>query len=291
MKRIGRLAIWISDVAFLVLLITFPSLGQEGKKAQKTGYVGSETCAGCHPDIYSAFKKNDPHWKNDADPKVAHDRKGCEACHGPGEKHAEAEGKGLIFSFKGKSSKDRSAPCLKCHDSQKELFQFRKGIHKLTDVSCNDCHGVHNPGLVRPLLKARETDLCLSCHQEVRAKFYLPTRHKVLEGVVKCTDCHTPHGTRTRASLRTWNLFNDDVCFKCHPEKRGPWVFEHLAVKVEGCGICHVPHGSPNRFLLNAREPRRVCIQCHGQHMINPRICTNCHTQIHGSNSSSLFFQ
>lgn len=95
------------------------------------------------------------------------------------------------------------------------------------------------------MLKAKETQLCLSCHQEVRGKFHMPSPHRVLEGAVKCTDCHTPHGTLTRTSLRKWSKFNDDVCFECHSEKRGPWVLEHLAVKVEGCMACHEPHGSP----------------------------------------------
>jgi predicted CXXCH cytochrome family protein len=49
------------------------------------------------------------------------------------------------------------------------------------------------------------------------------------------------------------------------PEKRGPFVFEHQCVKVEGCGICHDAHGSPNRLLLPYRGVRRLCIQCHGQ--------------------------
>jgi DmsE family decaheme c-type cytochrome len=117
----------------------------------------------------------------------------------------------------------------------------------------------------------------------------------VLEGAVLCSDCHTPHGSRTRPSLRRMNKFNIDVCFKCHPEKRGPWVFEHPSVKVEGCSVCHDPHGSPNRFLLTHNDPRRVCIQCHGLlHqgglVFSTEDCINCHPQIHGSNFSSRFF-
>jgi DmsE family decaheme c-type cytochrome len=125
----------------------------------------------------------------------------------------------------------------------------------------------------------------------VKGQFYLPVRHKVLEGAMKCTDCHTPHGTRNRASLTTWNRFNVDACFTCHPEKRGPWVFEHTAVKEEGCTVCHKPHGSPNRFLLTTRDVRRICIQCHGQHHFNPLSCVNCHSQINGSNFSDRFLQ
>jgi DmsE family decaheme c-type cytochrome len=275
---------------FLVPLICFSALAQEGK-GKKNGYVGAETCKGCHEDLFNAFGRDNPHWKNYANPKAPQDRKGCEACHGPGEKHMEAEGKGFIFSFKDKSAKDRSDPCLSCHQKQKELFQFRRGVHKLTAVGCNDCHQIHGKPVGGTLLKAGETDLCFSCHLTVKSKFYLNTTHPVLQGAVKCTDCHTPHGTRTRASLRTWNKFNMDACFKCHPEKRGPWTYEHLGAKAEGCTICHEPHGSPNKWLLIRRDARSVCIECHGIPHFSSVSCVRCHTQIHGSNFSSKFFQ
>jgi len=290
MDRVKYLGITVVALVALVSLVALSSFGQEKGKESKGGYAGAETCKGCHQDLYDGFKKDAPHWRSFDDPKVAVGKKGCESCHGPGEEHAKAEGKGMIFSFQGKNARDRSAPCLMCHQKEKDLFQFGRGVHQLGAVGCNDCHQIHG-SQVASLLKKKEAELCFSCHQEVKGKFYLPTHHKVLEGAVKCSDCHTPHGTRTRASLRKWNKFNDDVCFSCHPEKRGPWVFEHLAVKVEGCSSCHVSHGSPNRFLLTARDTRRVCIQCHGQRHINPRSCTNCHTQIHGSNFSSRFFQ
>jgi DmsE family decaheme c-type cytochrome len=274
-------AIMVVVLAALVSFISFSSFAQEKVKVQKEGYVGSQTCKECHPDIYDLFQK-DPHRGKE-----------CESCHGPGQKHAEAEGKGFIFSFKDKNAKDRSEPCLKCHEKQKEFFQFSRGVHKLSDVGCNDCHQILHSGaqVTKNLLKEKEPNLCFSCHQDVKPKFYLPSNHRVIQGALTCSDCHTPHGTRTRASLRTWNKFNTDACFKCHPEKRGPWVFEHLSVKVEGCQVCHSPHGSPNRFLLIRRDIRTLCLECHGQPHFPRFSCVNCHTQIHGSNFSSRFFQ
>jgi DmsE family decaheme c-type cytochrome len=286
-----RVLTLVGALAILVSFLVLTSFGQESKKTEKGEYAGAEVCKECHGDLYEGFKKDNPHWRSIEDPKVPPGKKGCESCHGPGEKHAQAEGEGFIFSFKNKTAKDRADVCLKCHGNQKKFFQFDRSVHKLSAVACNDCHEVHATQVTQNLLKAPETDLCLSCHQDVKAKFYLPSRHKVLEGAVKCTDCHTPHGTRTRANLRKWSKFGYDTCFQCHPEKRGPWVFEHLAVKTEGCSICHSVHGSPNRFLLIRRDVQSLCFECHGVRHFPTISCINCHSQIHGSNFSGRFFQ
>jgi DmsE family decaheme c-type cytochrome len=280
MNRSRYLAILMIALFTSVSFVCFNSFGQGKTKTQAEGSIGAEACKGCHPDLYDGLKNEPDHFA-----------KGCEACHGPGAKHAEAEGKGFIFSFKDKNAKTRSDACLACHEKQKSFFQFARGVHKLSAVGCNDCHRIHGTQIAKHLLKAKENDLCFSCHLDIKAKFYLPNNHRVIQGAIKCTDCHTPHGTRARASLKKWNKFNDDVCFNCHPEKRGPWVFEHASVKAEGCTICHAPHGSPNRFLLIRRDVRTVCLECHGQRHFPKFSCVNCHTQIHGSNFSSRFFQ
>lgn len=275
----------------LIFLFCLSALSQEKRPIQGTDYAGAETCKGCHPELFEAFKKDTPHWKNYEDPKVSADRKGCEACHGGGQRHAEEEGKGFIFAFKGRTTEERSEACLRCHRREKTFFEASRGAHKLSAVGCDDCHQIHEPSAAAKLLKAKETDLCLRCHGEVKAQFRLPTRHKVLEGALKCTDCHTPHGKRTRASLRSARPSETDVCLKCHPEKRGPWVYEHLGGKVEGCTICHRPHGSANRFLLVRRDPRMLCIECHGIRHFAQISCLKCHSQIHGSQFSSRFFE
>lgn len=291
MNRSKYLAILIIALVILVSFISFSTFGQDRKKGEVEKFVGSETCKGCHGDLYDILKEESPHWEVIFGPKIPFEKKGCEFCHGQGEKHAESEGKGFITTFKREGANERSEVCLKCHQKQKEFFKFRRGVHKLDTVACNDCHKIMGHRLAKKLLKAKETDLCFSCHQAIKSKFYLPTRHKVLEGAMQCTDCHTPHGTQRTLSLKRWNKFNDDACFKCHPEKRGPWVFEHLSVETEGCSTCHSPHGSSNRFLLNRRDVRTVCLQCHGQRHFPNFSCINCHTQIHGSNFSSRFLQ
>jgi DmsE family decaheme c-type cytochrome len=122
-------------------------------------------------------------------------------------------------------------------------------------------------------------------------------RHKVLEGAVQCTDCHTPHGSPSRASLRG---VHNETCSRCHIEKGGPFAFEHLAGRIEGCTICHTPHGSTNKFLLKRREERVLCLECHSNaplfHNQTPGAlftgaCSRCHTEIHGSNFNRFFLR
>jgi predicted CXXCH cytochrome family protein len=143
------------------------------------------------------------------------------------------------------------------------------------------------------LLKQSEPEACYTCHRTIEAQFALPVHHRVPEGLMKCTDCHSPHSSLNRASLNRpyW-----ESCVKCHVEKRGPYVFEHPAVKVEGCVICHNPHGNTNRMLLVRREGRQLCLQCHtafhGQLGVpHGRLgfapggeCVRCHVAVHGSN-------
>ena len=280
MSRGKAWMILLIAIIALVLLVSFASFGQEKEKVKKEGYLGAETCQGCHPDVYTAFKRN-PHWGRE-----------CESCHGPGQKHAEAEGKGFIFSFKDKSAAARSDVCLQCHEKMKTFFQFGRSTHKLSAVGCTNCHEIHEARATEHLLRKNDPDLCFSCHGDVKSKFYLSHNHRVLQGALKCSDCHTPHGSRNRANLRKTNTtVKYEICFNCHPEKRGPWVYEHLTQKVEGCSVCHTVHGSPNPYLLTFRSVREVCSQCHGVPHFPTVSCINCHTQIHGSNFSSRFLQ
>jgi predicted CXXCH cytochrome family protein len=46
-------------------------------------------------------------------------------------------------------------------------------------------------------------------------------------------------------------------------ETLGPFVFEHAAVRAEGCTGCHTPHGSQNARLLNMTSIATLCNQFH----------------------------
>jgi DmsE family decaheme c-type cytochrome len=160
---------------------------------------------------------------------------------------------------------------------------------------------VHEGNTEDKLLKASRPVLCYQCHADVKPSFSMPFHHKVNEGLVKCSDCHDVHGTFNANNVKS-TADQNLICTKCHAETRGPWVFEHAAVKGEGCTGCHTPHGSQNPRLLNVANINQLCNQCHSPvaaatvHGINAGSadrppCINCHTMIHGSNLNPAFLR
>jgi DmsE family decaheme c-type cytochrome len=269
-----------------------PATGNAGAQ-----YVGSETCQACHDEIYKKFNAS-PHWLTTKETKMTHGAHGCESCHGPGSAHVEGGGdKTKIFNFKTAKPEDISSKCLTCHEASTEQRQFLHSAHNINGVSCINCHSIHQAKR-EYLLTSKQTPLCFSCHAEQRADFQKPFRHRVLEGLIQCSDCHNPHGTVTGRQIRTTPGQEIElICFKCHMDKRGPFVFEHNAVRTEGCLVCHSPHGSTNARMLVTARINSLCLQCHpapsGPHNQSGKAqsCILCHSQIHGSNLSDVFFK
>jgi predicted CXXCH cytochrome family protein len=84
-------------------------------------------------------------------------------------------------------------------------------------------------------------------------------------------------------------------CAKCHPDRTGPFIYQHLSGTSdfgEGCLSCHNPHASANINLLKANG-RALCLSCHTDMADHKGAATcwtsGCHSQIHGSNDNMLF--
>ncbi len=275
------------------------------QKAATAGYVGSEACQACHSDLYKSWE-NSPHWKTSLNTEEEPSHQGCEACHGPGSAHIAGGGDvSKIFVFKGRSAKEIDARCMSCHAGGPQHMMALNSIHAQNNVSCIDCHSPHHPESREGLLAKSQPELCYSCHLAQKSQFSMPFHHRVPEGLIQCTDCHNPHGTEHAKQLRMSSTL-DAVCFKCHADVQGPFVYEHAPVKVEGCSSCHMVHGSPNPHLLKVSNVNLLCLQCHTASSIGfgapgtPsfhsqatffQACTLCHVQIHGSNFSSFFFK
>jgi predicted CXXCH cytochrome family protein len=112
----------------------------------------------------------------------------------------------------------------------------------------------------------------------------------VLKGDAKCTGCHDEADDPRPTML------------ELHPSVLAIGKTQPVT---EDCSICHQPHGTNTENLLKARAPV-LCQECHshdshpGQAMALPvasgnstslvgtvgRACMNCHTNIHGGNST-----
>lgn len=266
-------------------------------------FVGDSACLDCHED--QALSPDQIHARIEPFEVRGH-TVGCEGCHGAGSVHAEGMDLDSIRRFGAEGLGDDG--CMSCHQ-WKGMTGWHSSTHAMEAVGCSDCHRVHTAD---PQLRLASQS-CASCHGDVLASFRLPSHHPLPEGKMDCADCHDVHGNR-EAMLRT-DLRPNDLCFDCHQDKEGPFVFEHEPVQ-EDCSTCHTPHGSVADSLLTANEPT-LCLQCHEPHFHsgyrasdlaevdvggiereNPfgsagfniaftTSCTDCHSQVHGSDLPS----
>ena len=263
-------------------------------------FVGDKVCAGCHSAQIAEFQKTLMGRISLTQPgKFA-----CENCHGPGSAHAKAgggRGVGGIMSFEAddpRTSEEKNSVCLACHErGDRTLWQG--SIHEERDLACVNCHTIMKAVSRKNQLKtAWEPDTCFQCHKDRRAQMFRSSHMPMREGKIVCSDCHNPHGSITESLLKKDSI--NDVCYTCHAEKRGPFLFEHEPVR-ENCDNCHDPHGSINEYSLKMPRPR-LCNECHNlmennsgatSHFALGQSCESCHVNIHGSNSpgGALFFR
>ncbi len=271
-------------------------MGSPGHCAESKGMIGADACLECHGDFEEsfvhtthgrAFSKTSPYYENR-----------CEYCHGAGEAHQEDESEETIITFgpeSERSGKERNRQCLNCHESNRQIALWRTSLHGKRDLTCDACHTAHRK--YDPV--ERSPEACYACHLNVKMDAQKQSRHPVREGKVGCGSCHNPHGT-----LSDHMIVGDDVndlCYRRHAEKRGPFMWEHSPVE-ENCGVCHRPHGSRHKKLLVQRTPS-LCQNCHmGGHTSSRawdrnagfkgsrpsnryygRSCLTCHPNIHGS--------
>jgi DmsE family decaheme c-type cytochrome len=243
-------------------------------------------------------------------PRNALERRGCEACHGPGRSHLEdPRDRSRIVAFtrgSGHPVEAQNGMCLQCHAGGARLH-WPGSAHEAADLACSDCHNPMSRTSERGLLRQPTVhETCFTCHPAQRAEFHKRSHMPLFEGALTCTDCHQPHGSVSDPLLAADEV--NQVCYRCHADKRGPFLWEHAPV-TESCLNCHVPHGSNRESLLVAPIPF-LCQQCHSQRgfgdhpssqmqlqnlgtggapddRILNRGCVNCHSHIHGSNHPS----
>jgi len=263
----------------------------------------AEVCKNCHASSYETYKNHKHSIK--IDPRTPASRGECVACHGDGTAHVKAGGGRGVGGIVNPGSKTLAADakndiCLTCHQADPRRTHWKDSTHAGRNLACTSCHQLHAAhDSVRD--KLTQPEVCFACHKEQRVQINKPYRHPILEGKVSCADCHNVHGNNPKQMERNSVV---ETCYQCHMEKRGPFVHNHQPV-TEDCTICHQPHGTTIASLLKSRPPF-LCQDCHASsgHPVQlaglpksrtsgtselgtvGRGCLNCHTNIHGSNST-----
>lgn len=294
MKRTDGRTSWLIAL-FLATCLAPLSQGVANAEGP-AAFIGNKACAECHDEVVAEFTTSfhAKAWAADAKFGAA----GCESCHGPGSAHQQDQTRASIVAFTKGARRDPeqlSGQCLACHAASAAVALWDSGAHRKSGVSCQQCHSVH--GGFSPL--ARQPGVCYGCHRDVKAQVAKLSHHPIPEGKLVCSSCHNSHGSLT-AHLLTAETVNE-LCYSCHADKRGPFVWEHSPVE-ESCVNCHTPHGSRQSKLLVQKIPS-LCQECHdfsrhpgtaydaktafgGRSPSNrfyARSCMNCHGQIHGS--------
>lgn len=271
-------------------------------------YVGTDNCvAKCHKhDKITNDFRHSIHGEQ-IKPETRLPLVNCESCHGPGSLAIanlpdDPESNDLqkkkcdtttFLDIMNLPPQAQSLICLKCHSAASipALAHWNASTHALNDVSCFDCHKLHQ-GPQQKVSYLEMAELCYGCHPEIKAENQQFSHHAIREKKIACADCHDVHGSSQDHLLR--GVTPKETCTRCHMEKQGPFVFEHADV-TENCANCHNSHGSVNNNLLNSSMPF-LCLQCHTGHVISttPGVkqmftnrCTDCHSQIHGTDIPS----
>ena len=212
---------------------------------------------------------------------------GCEACHGPGERHIKAAKAGQLARFED-SGFDTSLAA-----SGEWVFSAEKDIALRTEPrnaqgqvdSCGRCHARRGT-----LGAYRHGEDLLATHQLLlpRPPFYHLdgqvldenfvygsfVQSKMFNAGVVCSDCHEPHSQTLRSP-------GNGVCAQCHQVKQydTPAHHHHLPESSGAlCANCHMPETTymvvdPRRD-HSLRIPRPDLSLTTG----TPNACTGCHT-------------
>ncbi|MBI5419601.1 MAG: redoxin domain-containing protein [Deltaproteobacteria bacterium] len=159
---------------------------------------------------------------------------------------------------------------------------------------CRKCHDL-NPPSTGAQGFATATQFCLGCHKELAGQ-------RVVHGPIPIGGCVPCHQFASKPNRYEVVAQGQDLCFKCHEEKRKDLIktYLHGPMSAGLCTICHNPHGSSEKFQLR-RYVGDLCIMCHEgikaasykkvvHKPVNDGSCSGCH-EPHSSTRADYFLK
>jgi predicted CXXCH cytochrome family protein len=231
----------------------FLALLPEGQRGAT--FVGSERCADCHGGRQATVEPIYVSWSKTKHAKV---NVGCEHCHGPGSKHAEAPSKDNILTYPNIT---RSVVCGQCHgpiyddhkrSAHSEVVEalidpnFVGSNPRLYIATCYRCHSAPFrvelvDGKLARGISRDQVDADIAALSNDQLLSYRPVSHET----ASCVTCHDPHrstgnltieGKEVQLRRSVFNMDTTDIAPGTPPKQHT--TFNHI------CASCHNGRGA-----------------------------------------------
>lgn len=233
-------------------------------------------CDGCHSVNYDIETKTPTEWNV-----------GCEACHGPGERHLAEPINGNIVNPAHLDPLQATDICIQCHSQGQPHVNPRGGFYydwpvgyrpgaKLSDYWRLDEYHLGEESFAHwPDGSAHKNRM--QGNDYVQSQMYV-------KGVT-CSGCHDVHGTELEADLIAPG---NEVCLTCHDPQLQPGpagsIEQHTqhAADSEGsqCVACHMPQIARTVGSVNVRSHTFAFISPATTERYGvPNPCTSCHAE------------
>jgi DmsE family decaheme c-type cytochrome len=168
--------------------------------------------------------------------------------------------------------------CLDCHADTWAQFQY-PSHHPVREghMDCVSCHQPHGTSIGDLRTDERSAELCLGCHTQYAGPFIFE-HEPVYEG---CDLCHAPHGAPANNLLVQNEPF---LCLQCHE------LHFHSGLEGDEDTEVYVPRFDPANGATDQINtyPDGLVPNPWGESGYKRAFttkCTQCHTQVHGSDS------
>jgi DmsE family decaheme c-type cytochrome len=220
--------------------------------------VINETCISCHKAGKRALWDGSKHQNQDMD---------CVSCHA-----VHTPGKDKVLE-----RTTQREVCFACHKTER-AESLRHSTHPIQagKVVCSDCHNPHGSEGPKLMKESSVRDTCFTCHAEKRGPFLW--EHP--SAMDDCMNCHTPHGSTNAPLLKARSPW---LCQNCHGDGAPHPGTVYSAANLPGGAVANVNTLSSLRNTINPVTGQALPLNAPSAQLAF-RGCTNCHTQVHGSN-------